>query len=381
MSVAELALPQFKGRPGWEFTDLSGFDPAAFSEPDPEYVAPEPLFTGVTELRQTAEDAGEGVAVEDGPVVLPLSVARERHPELVEPHLGTVVAADDPFVEWAGEADGAFVWIPRNVQVEEPLLLSALVSSTLQRRVLIVVEDNASVDIFEQFTGDGLLNVVTEIVVGQNARLTYVCGQNLSERSFIFGQQRARVERDGYLDWVAVGFGGASGRVRMDTVLAGQGAEGRVTGAYAPHGRQHVDYDTSQEHAAPNTLSDLAFRGILSDRSSAVWKGIIKVDRDAQETDAFQECRNLLVSKRAHADAIPGLEILADNVRCTHAAAVAPIDPEQLFYLHSRGLPDDVAKRLVIEGFLSELVGRLGEGPVRESVGAALERRLEEVLG
>jgi Fe-S cluster assembly protein SufD len=154
-----------------------------------------------------------------------------------------------------------------------------------------------------------------------------------------------------------------------------------VTGAYAPHKRQHVDFDTTQEHAAPNCTSDLAFRGILADRSSAVWRGVIKVDKDAQQTDGFQECRNLLLSKRAHSDAIPGLEILANDVRCTHAAAVAQIDQDQLFYLRSRGLGDGPARRLVIEGFLAELVERFEEGPFREAMAATIERRLETVLG
>ena len=126
----------------------------------------------------------------------------------------------------------------------------------------------------------------------------------------------------------------------METRLGGEGADARVTGAYATRGRQHVDFDTTQEHAAPHTTSDLAFRGVLQGRSTAVWKGNIIVDPGAQKTDAFQDSRNLLISKRAHADAIPGLEIQANDVRCTHAAAVAQVDPEQLFYLRSRGLPD-----------------------------------------
>jgi Fe-S cluster assembly protein SufD len=192
---------------------------------------------------------------------------------------------------------------------------------------------------------------------------------------------RAEVARDGSLDWVVVGFGSASGKVRTETLLAGEGSSGKVTGAYAPHARQHIDYDTTQEHAAPNTTSDLAFRGILADRSSAVWRGMIKVDPGAQQTDAFQECRNLLLSKKAHADAIPGLEILANDVRCTHAAAIAQIDKDQLFYLRSHGLPMAAATRLVIEGFLSALVDRFKEGPVREAVAEALERRLAEILG
>ena len=131
---------------------------------------------------------------------------------------------------------------------------------------------------------------------------------------------------------------------------------------------------------ATSTTSDLAFRGIVNDRSSAVWRGMIKVDRGAQNTDAFQESRNLMLTKKAHADAIPGLEILADDVRCTHAAAIAQIDPEQLFYLRSRGLRLDSAKRLVIEGFLAALLERFEEGPFRDTLALALDARLKVVL-
>ena len=203
----------------------------------------------------------------------------------------------------------------------------------------------------------------------------------MAEKSWVFGAQRATVARDASLDWITLGFGSANGKVFQETQLAGPGAHGKVTGAYASRGRQHLDFDTLQEHAAPDTTSDLAFRGILADRSSAVWRGMIKVDPGAQRTDAFQESRNLLLSKRAHADAIPGLEILANDVRCTHAAAIAQIDREQLFYLRSHGLPEASANRLVIEGFLQALVERFEAGPVRERVGAALDRRLQAVLG
>jgi Fe-S cluster assembly protein SufD len=392
--VTALELPTFKGRPGWEFTDLSRLDLDAFAPVDGGDLSAVPagLFelSAGTRLDQVDGAVSDGVAVEDGPVVLPLSVARERHPELVEPHLGRVVAADDVFTRWNDEAwdGGAFVWIPRGVCVEAPILLTAVTAAAgtaLQRRVLIVLEEGAEAEVWEQYlSGDPasetLVNTVVELVVGQNARLRYVCGQDLNEKSWIFGAQRAEVARDGSLDWVVVGFGGGNGRVRTETLLAGEGAEGKVTGAYAPHARQHIDFHTTQEHGAPNTTSDLAFRGILADRSQAVWRGMIKVDPGAQQTDAFQECRNLLLSKRAHADAIPGLEILANDVRCTHAAAIAQIDKEQLFYLRARGLGEPIAQRLVIEGFMQELVERFEEGPIRAALSGALERRLSRIL-
>jgi Fe-S cluster assembly protein SufD len=288
--------------------------------------------------------------------------------------------------EWTG---GTFVYVPRGVQVEAPVLVTALQEasgSSLNWRTLIVLEEGAQAEVWEQYLSasedtDGLFNTVVEIVVGQNARLRYVCGQGLSEKSWIFGTQRAEVERDGALDWVALGFGSARGKVRMETKLAGPGADAKVTGAYAGHGRQHLDFDTTQEHAAPNTTSDLAFRGLLDGRATAVWRGMIRVDPGAQQTDAFQESRNLLLSKRAHADAIPGLEIEANDVRCTHAAAIAQIDKEQLFYLQSHGLPHPQAARLVIEGFMQELVERFPEGQAHDTLSAALERRLEQILG
>jgi Fe-S cluster assembly protein SufD len=391
---AAIELPHFKGRPGWEFTDLTGFDPGRY-EPAPAgpLEAPERLLAapeGAVELLQVDATTGEGVAIEDGPVVLPLDIARERHPELVEPHLGSVVASGDPFVDWAGaDSGGAFVWVPRGIRVEAPIVLTtvgATDGTAIQRRTLIVLEEGAEAEVWEQHLSGGdepetLLNTVVELVVGQNATLRYACAQDLNERSWLFGTQRAEVARDGRLEWAALGFGSVTGKVRMETNLAGPGAEGRVTGAYAPHARQHLDFDTTQEHAAPNCVSDLAFRGILADRSSAVWKGMIKVDPGAQQTDAFQECRNLLLTKRAHADAIPGLEILANDVRCTHAAAIAQIDPEQLFYLRTHGIPEPVARRLVVEGFLSALVDRFQDGsPLRDAVAGALERRLALVL-
>jgi len=288
----------------------------------------------------------------------------------------------------AGFRGGAFVYVARGVVIEKPLLLTAVQAigaTELGRRTLIVIDEGAQAEVWEQYLSgaadvDGVFNTVVELVVADSARLRYVCGQALSERSWIFGAQRAEVGRDAALDWVALGFGSARGRVRMETRLGGPGAEARVTGAYATRGRQHIDFDTTQEHAAPNTTSDLAFRGVLQGRSSAVWKGNIIVDPGAQKTDAFQESRNLLISKRAHADAIPGLEIQANDVRCTHAAAVAQVDPEQLFYLRSHGLREDVAKRLVIEGFLAALVERFEQGPVRDVLAAALEHRLALIL-
>jgi Fe-S cluster assembly protein SufD len=392
-----LPLPAFRGNPGWEFTSLKSLDLDAYGAPQAVDVDAGGLGVleapaGAALLEQVDHVHGEPPeAPADGTLVLPLSMAIRSHPELVERHFGSIVAADDPFVarNEAGWQGGAFVYVPRGVQLEAPIVVTVVQSqpqTALHWRTLVVLEEGAQAEVWEQYVSasddqDALFSTVTELSVGQNARLRYVCAQGLSERSWIFGAQRAVLERDAALDWIALGFGAGNGRVAMETNLAGQGADAKVTGAYATRGRQHLDYATTQEHAAANTTSDLAFRGILDGRSNTVWSGMIKVDPGAQQIDAFQESRNLLLTKKAHADAIPGLEILANDVRCTHAAAIAQIDAEQLYYLRSRGLSLEQAKRLVIEGFLEATVERFEEGFVREAVAGALERRLEAVLG
>jgi Fe-S cluster assembly protein SufD len=371
--ASELALPTQKDK-GWEFTDLSGLDLDAYTPSE-----------GRVEGLKDGTDSADGP-----PVVLPLRDAAERLGDVVAEHFGSLVPADDPFVarneaQWR---NGVLVYVPRGQRLVEPVRLSVLqdaAGGALDWRALIVLEEGAEAEVWERYGADsdeleGLFNGVVELKVGPGANLRYVCEQELSERSWVFATQRAELQRDASLDWVALGFGSARGKVRMETNLAGPGSEARVTGGYAGSAGQHLDYDTTQEHAAPNTFSDLAFRGVLAAGATAVWRGMIRVDPGAQGTDAFQESRNLLLSTDAHADAIPGLEIEADDVRCTPAAAVAQIDRDQLFYLTSRGLDPAQAKSLIIEGFLESLVERLAEGAVRDEISAALEQRLSEIL-
>ena len=358
MASPTLELPQFKGIPGWEFTDISKLDLDSFEPSDPADVAP---------------------AIFDMPA----------NAEPLEGHdlLGTVVTKEDAFTVRNRErwSHGAVVHVPAGERLDEPVVIRAGVEGALEWRTLIVLEDGAEAEVWEEWVSadgdsEGLFNGVTEIVLGEGATLHYVGAQALNPSTWVFANQRAVIARDATLDWSALAFGSTRGKVWMETKLDGQGSTARVTGAYVSDGRQHLDFDTLQEHAAPNTVSDLAFRGVLGGRSSAVWRGMIKVDPGAQKTDAFQECRNLLLSKKAHADAIPGLEIQADDVRCTHAAAIAQLDKDQLYYLRSHGLPKPAAQRLIIDGFLQELVSRLAEGKIREITGDALERRLAELL-
>jgi Fe-S cluster assembly protein SufD len=365
--VQSLPLPDHKSK-GWEFTDISGLDLDAYA----------------------AAEANAEIGGAEGATVLPLAETLASHDALLSEKLGSLVPIEDPFVarNEAAWSDGVLVHVPRGVKLTEPIRVEVPLDASgaaVSWRTLIVLEEGAEAEVWEHWSSpgdevDAVLNSVVELSVGQAATLRYVNTQDISEKAWIFATQRAQVERDGRLDWAALGFGSGRGKVRMETKLAGPGSEARVTGGYASGPGQHLDYDTIQEHAAPNTNSDLAFRGVLAAGSTAVWRGMIKVDPGAQQTDAFQESRNLLLSPEAHADAIPGLEILADDVRCTHAAAIAQVDKEQLFYLTSRGLDPAGAKSLIIEGFLESLVERLAEGPVRDEISTRLEQRLAEIL-
>lgn len=369
LELAEsLDLPTKKVK-GWEFTDLKNLDLGSYENTKAEVE----ISGGSDEI-----------------VVMRLEDALAEHPELLRDRLGSLVPAEDPFVarNEANWTDGVLVHVPRNVICQEPVKIKLDLDdagTATHWRTLIVLEEGAQAEVWEDYGSasddtDALLNTVVELSVGQNANLHYIATQDISEKAWLFSSQRSEVERDGKLDWAALGFGGGNGKVRMTTNLAGRGSEARVTGGYAGGNSQHIDYDTLQEHAAEDTFSDLAFRGVLAHSSTAVWRGMIKVDEGAQRTDAFQECRNMMLSPDAHADAIPGLEILADDVACTHAAAIAQVDKDQLFYLNSRGLSEDEGRSLVVEGFLQALVERLGKGPVRDEIAARIEERLDEIL-
>src|SRR5205807_9431486 len=246
-----------------------------------------------------------------------------------------------------------------------------------------VAEEGARASLIEEYASpdaatEAYSNAVTELFVEANAKLEYVSLQNLSTETWHFASHHARVERDAELDWVAGGFGSKRGKTRIQNDLNGSGATSRVTGAYFADGPQHLDYDTFQEHIAPDCESDFAFKGALRDHATAVWRGMIKVEKDAQKTNAYQENRNLILSEQAHADSIPGLEIEANDVRCTHGATISPVNRDELFYAMARGISRGEAERLIVRGFFTDVLNRIELEPVREAVTEALEARIPQ---
>jgi Fe-S cluster assembly protein SufD len=381
----ELPLPSTADE-HWRFTDLRDFDPDAFVR-DGHGLVPG-TKTRPAETMLDVDVAGLAVVDESG-------ISIDRAPagvtfETFEDHgrLGQLVGSDEKFAAHnaASWEHGLLVVVPRGVVLEQPLavhVVNTVEEGVLFFRLLVLAEPESRFTLIEEYASSspdlrGYFNAVTELYVEQAAKLEYVSIQNLSQETWHFASHHARVERDAELDWIAGGFGSKKGKVWIQNDLTGQGATSRVTGAYFADAKQHLDYDTYQLHAAPNTTSDFAFKGALRDEATAVWRGMIRVEEDAQRTNAYQENRNLMLSPTTHAVPIPGLEILANDVRCTHGATVGQVDREQLFYLMARGLSRGEAERLIVRGFFTDVLDRIELEPLREALGEALEARIPQ---
>ena len=366
----------------WRFTDLAGFDPDAWAADGDAGVAAPPTMLQL-DVAGAANVGEGGLEIVSAPEGIRFEPLPEDHEVLY-----SLVGWDEKFAAHnaAMWRNGLLVHVPPGVELERPLYVrvaNAVEGGSVFWRLLVVAEPGSRFTLVEEYTSaspelSGYTNAAVEILVKDAARVEYVSVQNLSRGTWHFASHHARVERDAELDWVAGGFGSAKGKIRIQNDLAGEGATSRVTGAYFADGTQHLDYDTFQEHMAPSTTSDFAFKGALRDEARAVWRGMIRVEEGAQKTNAYQENRNLLLSKTAHADSIPGLEIMANDVRCTHGATLGRVDRELLFYLMTRGLTAAEAERLIVRGFFQDVLDRVELEPVRDALAAALEARIPE---
>jgi Fe-S cluster assembly protein SufD len=364
----------------WRFTNLKGFDPDAFTGDGAVAAAAESMLE--LDVAAVATVTETGIEIARAPSEIRFEPLGESHARLGE----LVGWEDDKFAAHNAAVwqNGLLVHVPAGLELDRPLYVrvaNAVENGSLFWRLLVIAEEGSRFSLVEELSTSspalsGYFNGVVELFVEQGAKLEYVSLQNLSRETWHFASHHARVERDAELDWVSGGFGSKKGKVRIQNDLAGPGATSRVTGAFFGDGEQHLDYDTFQEHIAPDTESDFAFKGALRDTATAVWRGMIRVEPDAQKTNAYQECRNLMLSPTTHAVPIPGLEILANDVRCTHGATVGRVDREQLFYLMARGLPRAEAERLIVRGFFQDVLDRIELEPVREAVTSALEARI-----
>jgi Fe-S cluster assembly protein SufD len=306
-----------------------------------------------------------------GVVFCDLKTAERERPDVLEKILGRVVKPEEgKFAALAGAlaSSGVLLYIPPGLQVEQPMhsiLWGPGVNLAYITHILVWVDEGASLTYVHESAshtepeGMAFHAGLVEIQVEAGASLRFVELQSWGEHVWNFSHERARLERDANMDWIFGAIGSHLTKNFSDLDLVGAGATGRMSGFYFTDGIQHLDHDTQQNHLAPSTTSDLLFKGALRDKSRSVWQGMIYVAPGAQKTDGYQANRNLVLSREARADSIPGLEILADDVRCTHGATVGKIDADQLFYLRSRGIPPREAERLIVEGFFDPIMQRI----------------------
>jgi Fe-S cluster assembly protein SufD len=248
---------------------------------------------------------------------------------------------------------------------------------------LVVLEDGAEATFLSEWgspnvNDSGLFCGATEVIVKCGARLRFVNLQDWGHGVWHFAHQKAVVDRDASLQWTVGALGSRLAKVNQHVALAGEGAESQVNGVMFTEGRQHLSYHTLQHHEAPHCRSDFLYKAALQDRSRTVWRGMIKVDPQAQKTDGYQRNDNLLLSSHARADAIPGLEIEADDVRCTHGSTTGKVDEELIFYAQCRGFTRKEASRMIVTGFFQQVFDRIPIESVREALGHAITRRVRE---
>jgi len=292
-------------------------------------------------------------------------------------------------------AGGAYVKVPRGVVVEKPVVVlhwsegDGLASFP---HTLVVAEDGAEVTVFDRYGsaassssggragGTGhFVDAVVELMVGDNAHVRYLSVQEHGPHTWQIALQRAHLGRDASLKSSVVALGGSYARLRSESLLAGSGAESDLTAVYFGDGHQMLDFRTLQDNDAPNTRSDLLFKGAVEDTAESVYSGLIRIRPDGQKSVAFQTNRNLVLTEGADARSVPNLEIEADDVKCSHASTVGPVDDDQLYYLATRGVPPEQAERLIVLGFFDDVFDRLPVpslvAPLRRSVVEKIEHR------
>lgn len=323
-----------------------------------------------------------------GVVYMPLEQAAREYPELVQKYLMQQAydVTRDRFAAlhaafWTG---GAFLYVPRGVVLDRPVhMLSGIHGGCDLSHTLVVLEPGAEATVLAEYLSPtldatGLHCGGIELIVGAGAHLRFVNLQDWGRNVWHFAHQKAIVDRDATLQWTIGALGAKLAKVNQHVELVGSGASCQVNGVMFTEGRQHLAYHTLQHHAAPHCRSDFLYKAALQDQSRTVWQGMIKVDPAAQKTDGYQRNDNLLLSEQARADSIPGLEIEADDVRCTHGSTSGRVDEELIFYARSRGFSRREAIRAIVIGFFQQVFDRITIESVREALGESIARRVRD---
>jgi Fe-S cluster assembly protein SufD len=383
----------------WMRTDIRTFKLDKYAPPLGTTDAPRPPQTLLSE---GVELAGASSSVNSRPAASHLKPQWARqgvlfgsldtllleHEELLRPLLGRAFRVDyDKFSAmhaafWSG---GHLLYVPRGVVVDEPFhALAALTNGGVDLgHTLVVLEEGAQATVLFETDSQtphdaGLHCGATELLLGPGSNLRYVQLQDWGTGVWHFAHQKAIVQRDATLQWTAAALGCRLSKVNQHVELAGPGASCQVNGVMFTEGKQHLAYHTLQHHAAPYCQSDFLYKAAQQDRSHTVWRGMIQVDQVAQKTNGYQRNDNLLLSDQARADSIPGLEIQADDVRCTHGSTTGKVDEELIFYAMCRGFTRREATRMIVSGFFQQIFDRITIDSVRDALGRAIAARVRE---
>ena len=386
----------------WKFTSVAPIAQGRFQRPNPG-VADAPASSLVRALLLGAGEWCELVfvngrfspelsdlrSVPEGVTVSSLAQAVEQNPGLLQKHLGHSAEFENnafTALNTAFLGDGAFVHVPAGTRVATPIHLLFLTHGSAggvatHPRNLIVADTSAEVTVIESYAGTQgtvyFTNAVTEVVVGANSRVEHLKLQRESELAYHVGTLEARQQRDSRFRSFSFAIGGAIARTNIYSVMTGENSDCTMNGLYLLHGTQHIDHQTRIEHAFPNCTSREVYKGILDGSSHAVFNGKVYVRPEAQKTDGKQTNKNLLLSEGAKIDTKPQLEIFADDVKCTHGATVGRLDDLGLFYLESRGIPAPLARRMMTYGFAADVLGEVGQEPIRQRLEQLVFERLE----
>jgi len=390
----------------WRRTDLQAIPADEFRLPvENQYLDLAPLPENLMKPVADKEHGGEVILlpggaqvslaqelIDQGVIFTDLQCAEKQYARTLEKVMGKIVhPGEGKFAAMAGALaqTGLLLYIPAGVKIDEPMhsILWGPGEGLAHISYLIIwLEEGASVTYVHEYASPdeekaAFHTGIVEVFVGRGASLQFVELQSWGKHIWNFTHERARVDRDGKINWVFGAIGGGLTKNFADLDLVGAGAEGRMSGFYFTDGKQHLDYDSQQNHLAPHTTSDLLFKGALIDASRVIWQGMIYVAPGAIKTDGYQANRNLVLSENARADSIPGLEILADDVRCSHGATVGKIDPNEVFYLQTRGIPKIEAEKLIVEGFFDPIMQRIPFEGVRERFQESIHKKMQIYRG
>ncbi|MDX1393857.1 MAG: Fe-S cluster assembly protein SufD [Gemmatimonadota bacterium] len=384
----------------WRYTDLSRIDFETYRPARPRAAADEDLPESVRAVLGRSGDRSAVIVQRNGRIVheeldadlaargvvlCSLERAAREHPELFARTLAS--AAPTPMEEkiWtlhvAFLTGGYFLYVPKDVRIDSPIHCFRIIDeprSLVSTHSVVLAEQGSSVSVIDEFVSDDLDAISLHgalVEGGDNAVVDYVSLQRYGRGVKHFSIQHATARRDTRLGTFNVQLGADLARADVSSRLLGQGCDSQMLALWLGDDEQHFDHHTLQHHAEPSARSDLLFKGALSGGASSVFRGLIRVDRGAQLTDAYQTNRNLLLSEDANAITLPSLEIEADDVRCSHGATIGQVDETQRFYLMSRGLTREAAERLLVLGFFGEVLGRLPMEGVRARVLEAIEAK------